>query len=416
LIMKNSTNNKIALVHLTSRLKQTIIAMLSVTFGVSMYVCMNSFMSGVNDTQNALAFSTLAHIRIYNDSDKANVNFISGSEESGKLVNVRNPKFIQYTRGIKNSVGVLNVLEHYPDIEAITPQVNLTVAFRNGAMKIDGSLAGVDVESEDRLFNTSSYMVEGDWKALQQRTDAIVLGKGLAEKLAVGMNDNLSLSTTDGVQRSYRVVGIIEFTVASIDDRKAFIRIASARQLLSKNQGYVSDIQINIADYTAARKVAAEIQHAVPFKVEAWQEASGQLEVGSELRDIIALAVSITILIVAGFGIYNIMNMTVNEKMREIAILKAMGFEGNDIVQIFLSQSVIIGIAGGVLGLITGFGISFIIDHIPFPIEFMDTYPISYNASDYALSFFFGFITTFIAGYLPAKKASNVDPVEIIRA
>ena len=258
--------------------------------------------------------------------------------------------------------------------------------------------------------------MQGSWEALQQRTDGIVLGIGLAEKLAVGMYDNISLNTTEGVQKSYRVVGIIEFTVASIDNRKAFTRIASARQLLSKNQGYVSDIQINIADYNTARDVAADIQRAVPFKVEAWQEASGQLEVGSELRDIIVLAVSIAILIVAGFGIYNIMNMTVNEKMREIAILKAMGFEGNDIVQIFLSQSILIGIAGGILGMITGLGISFIIDQTPFPIEFMDTYPISYNPSDYALSFFFGFITTFIAGYLPAKKAANVDPVEIIRA
>jgi ABC-type antimicrobial peptide transport system permease subunit len=55
------------------------------------------------------------------------------------------------------------------------------------------------------------------------------------------------------------------------------------------------------------------------------------------LRDIIAIAVSLTILIVAGFGIYNIMNMTVNEKIKEIAILKAMGFNGNDVIEIFLT-------------------------------------------------------------------------------
>jgi lipoprotein-releasing system permease protein len=63
-----------------------------------------------------------------------------------------------------------------------------------------------------------------------------------------------------------------------------------------------------------------------------------------------------------------------------------------------------------------GYGISVIIDHTPFQMATLDTYPISYKASDYAMSFFFGFITTFIAGYLPAKKASKVDPVEIIRA
>jgi lipoprotein-releasing system permease protein len=186
--------------------------------------------------------------------------------------------------------------------------------------------------------------------------------------------------------------------------------------LLSENLGYVSDIQVNIRDFTTAREVAEVIQPVIPFKVEAWQEASGQLEVGSELRNIIAIAVSLAILIVAGFGIYNIMNMTVNEKMKEIAILKAMGYEGGDIVQIFLTQSIAIGILGGIVGILFGYGISAIIDHIPFQIATLDTYPITYNLSDYAMSFFFGFITTFLAGYLPAKKASNVDPVEIIRA
>ena len=60
----NKTNYKIANAHLTSRLKQTLVAILSVTFGISMYIFMNSFMTGVNDTQTGLAFSTLAHIRI----------------------------------------------------------------------------------------------------------------------------------------------------------------------------------------------------------------------------------------------------------------------------------------------------------------------------------------------------------------
>jgi lipoprotein-releasing system permease protein len=329
---------------------------------------------------------------------------------------VRNPKSIQYTEGIKNSEKILDELKNYPDIVAVTPQLNINVFYRNGAMKINGSLSGVDVDNENKLFNTSGYMIEGNWEALKYRSDGIIIGKGLAEKLNIGLNDNISLSTADGIIKNYKVIGIIEFTIASIDDRKGFIRISSARQLLSENLGYVSDIQVNIRDFTTAREVAEVIQPVIPFKVEAWQEASGQLEVGSELRNIIAIAVSLAILIVAGFGIYNIMNMTVNEKMKEIAILKAMGYEGGDIVQIFLTQSIAIGILGGIVGILFGYGISAVIDHIPFHIATLDTYPITYNISDYIMSFFFGFITTFVAGYLPAKKASTVDPVEIIRA
>jgi lipoprotein-releasing system permease protein len=414
--MNNQTNNRIAFVHLTSRIKQTIIAMLSVTFGVSMYITMNGFMSGVNDTQTELAFSTLPHIRIYNDGENSKTNYISVADNSNIIVNVRNQKSIQYTEGIKNSAKIIDVLKNYPEIKAVTKQVNMSVFYRNGAMKINGSLSGVDVKNENKLFNTSDYMVEGSWDDLEFRKDGIIIGKGLAKKLVVGLNDNVSLSTADGIIKNYRVVGIIEFTIASIDDRKGFINISSARQLLSKNMGYVSDLQVKINDLNNAREVAQTIQSEVSYKVEAWQVASGQLEVGSQLRDIIAIAVSLALLIVAGFGIYNIMNMTVNEKIKEIAILKAMGYEGGDIVQIFLVQSMIIGIIGGVFGILFGAGISVFIDHLPFEIATLETYPMSYKASVYGMSFFFGFLTTFIAGYLPAKKASKVDPIEIIRA
>ena len=77
-------------------------------------------------------------------------------------------------------------------------------------------------------------------------------------------------------------------------------------------------------------------------------------------------AVSITLLIVAGFGIYNILNMLIYEKMNDIAILKATGFSGKDVQMIFMSQALIIGIVGGILGLIIGFGLSNVIDNIPF--------------------------------------------------
>ena len=107
--------------------------------------------------------------------------------------------------------------------------------------------------------------------------------------------------------------------------------------------------------------------------------------------------------------------MTVNEKIKEIAILKAMGFDGSDIVQIFLVQSVIIGVIGGIVGMIFGYLVSVLVSYIPFQVATLDTLPMVYNTQDYILAFIFGLITTFVAGYLPAKKASHVDPVEIIR-
>ena len=201
----------------------------------------------------------------------------------------------------------------------------------------------------------------------------------------------------------------------SVDNSKAFVRISAARQLVSENRSYATDVQINIKDYNNAEEVARKMDAQLDYKVESWIEANGQLEAGNVLRDYLAIAVSFTILLVAGFGIYNIMNMTVNEKIKDIAILKAMGFEGGDIVQIFLTQSLVIGFIGGLVGVLFGSLVSYIINSIPFEIAILENLPMSYKASDYLSALGFGLLTTFVAGYLPAKNASKVDPVEIIR-
>ena len=413
--MIRPTNLKVSVGHLTSRIKQVLVAMLSVTFGISMYIFMNGFMSGVNDIQTEMAFSTLAHIRVYNDLPEDRTNILGRKGEKDVLVNVRNAKVIQYTEGIKNSTEIIDIAQKNTEVIGVTPQVNINVFYRNGATKVNGVLGGVDVRNEDILFGTADYVIKGKWDELQNRGDGLILGVGLAKRLSLNLDDNVNVLTSDGISRNFKVIGLIETTIANIDNSKAFIRISTARQLISKNHSYASDIQINIKDFNQAASVTEILSPKVDYKVEAWMEANGQLQAGSDLRDIIAIAVSFTILIVAGFGIYNIMNMTVNEKIKEIAILKAMGFEGRDIVEIFLVQSLIIGIMGGLVGIGLGFVVSVVVNHIPFEIAGLKTLPMSYNPKDYWMAFFFGLITTFIAGYLPAKKASKIDPVEIIR-
>jgi lipoprotein-releasing system permease protein len=80
--MAKSTNIQIARVYLTSKIWQTFVAVLGVTFGVSMYIFMNSFMNGVNKTQDDLAFSALSHIRIYNQDNNRAYNPIESQFDS----------------------------------------------------------------------------------------------------------------------------------------------------------------------------------------------------------------------------------------------------------------------------------------------------------------------------------------------
>jgi len=410
-----STNFKIAQTHLTSNLKQTLVAVLGVTFGISMYIFMNGFMGGVNDAQTNLAFTSLAHVRIYNDGPADRTNLIKAVTPAHTAVRVSNAKIIQYTIGIKNTAAILSLVRQQPAVIAVTPQVNVNVFFRNGGNKLNGTLAGVDVQNENKLYHIADYMTSGNWNTLEFRPDGIILGEDLARNLSVNMDDNINILTSDGISHNYKLIGLFRTNVKQVDQAKAYINISAARQLLSENQEYITDMQINVQNYEVTAPLVSRIAQVVPYKVESWQTSNQQLEAGSKLRNIIAMAVSLVILMVAGFGIYNIMNMTINEKIREIAILKAMGFSGGDITQIFLTQAMVIGLVGGIIGLLFGFAVAKAVNHVPFHIAGMTTLPMTYHLKDYIMSFLFGLITTLIAGYLPARKASKIDPVEIIR-
>jgi lipoprotein-releasing system permease protein len=411
--MVSKTNLKISIAHLTSRRKQALIAILSVTFGVSMYVVMTGFMSGANNVQTEMAFTSLAHIRIYNDVQTEVPIIITPQKNT--LINIRNAKAIQYTEGIKNADKIVKEIESNPEITAITTQINMSVTYRNGSIKEGGILSGVDVVNEDKMFKIKDYMVDGKWEELAYSNTNIILGVGLAKKLSLATGSNLSITTSDNVTKNCKIIGLIKTGFPTIDDSKAFIRKSAALQLVSKNRSYATDIQINVSDYNKAKQIAESLEDIVPYKVEDWQEGNIQLVSVNALREILALAVSIVIIIVAGFGIYNIMNMIVNEKIKDIAILKALGFGGKDVVHIFLTQAVIIGILGGISGILLGFSISNMLSYIPFEMMAMDHLPMLFNLKDYILAFWIGLAITLVAGYLPARKASKVDPVEIIK-
>jgi len=412
--MSASVNFYIATVHLASSIKQTIVAMLGVTFGISMYVFMTGFMTGVNNIQTELAFSALAHIRVYNDgpADKTN---IAKRVYPNDVINLRNAKVIRYTDGIKNSAAILSLLQSQPNVSGVTTQVNINVFFKNAGNKINGTISGVDVINENKVFNISKYVVQGNWNELKQRSDGIFVGYELAKNLSLKINDNLNVLTSDGISRNYKVIGIYQTGILGADKSKAYITINAARQLLAFNQDYVTDIQINVRDFNQTQPLVDKLAPVISYRVESWQMSNHQLEAASGLRDIIAIAVSFTILIVAGFGIYNIMSMTINQKIKEIAILKAMGFSGQDVTVIFLTQSIVIGIIGGFVGMGLGFVISKLVSRVPFEVAGLHTLPMAFTPTDYVLAFIFSLMTTFIAGYLPARKASQVDPVIIIR-
>ena len=106
--------------------------------------------------------------------------------------------------------------------------------------------------------------------------------------------------------------------------------------------------------------------------------------------------------------------MTVSQKINDIAILKAMGFKGRDVIQIFVTQAISIGIMGVVGGVIMAVVLISILKNVYLGGD-IGYFPIDFEPTKFIQGVVIGLIITFFAGYIPAKKAGNLDPVEILR-
>ena len=232
------------------------------------------------------------------------------------------------------------------------------------------------------------------------------------------IGDVIQITTPKGERFPLKVVGYFQSGIVDIDKVQSYASIKTAQKLLGVTNSYVTDIQVKLKDMTLAPALSKEYAHIFNTDAEDIQTANSQFETGSSIRTLISYAVGITLLIVAGFGIYNILNMMIYEKMDTIAILKATGFSGKDVNKIFITIALSIGFFGGITGLLCGFLLSSLIDQIPFntaALPTVSTYPINYDLKFYFIGISFSLITTYFAGLFPARKASKIDPVDIIR-
>lgn len=405
--------------HLFSKVKQTIVAMLGVTFGISMYIIMMSFMTGLNDLLDGLVLNRTPHIQLFTESEPSEnqpYEIYNPSKKDVSMIHSIKPK--SRLERIPNALPILEELKLHEKVKGATPQVTCKVFYLAGTINLNGLISGIDVSEEIRLFNFKDYITKGDVNSLIKKKNSILLGSGIAKKIGLSIGDKIQIMNPQGVSYSLTVEGIFQSGLAEVDEVQSYVNLKMAQQILGVGKSYISRIHIKLHDIEDAVPLSKLIENVYDVKALDINTANAQFDTGSDIRTLISYAVSITILIVAGFGIYNILNMFIYEKMNDIAILKATGFTGNDVMIIFISEALFIGVIGGVLGLLLGYGTSAFIDTIKFETEALPTiktYPINYDPMFYFTGIGFALIFTFLAGYLPAIKAKKIDPVDIIR-
>lgn len=404
---------------LLARWRQSLVAAVGVTFSIAMFITLLGFMTGLNDLLDGLILNRTPHIRLYNQIKPSENQPVNAAAEFKDSYNFIHSVKAGITRQeLYNSGPVMQAVKADARVVGAAPKLTAQVFFNEGTIDITGVINGIEVEEEMRLFNFRDYVTAGSAIDVKNVANSIILGKGLADILVADINDVVQVTTAQGERFPLKVVGYFQSGIQEIDKVQSFASIGTTQKLLGKPANYITDIQIKLTDLNLAPAVAKEYTTLFDVDAEDIQTANSQFETGSSVRTLISYAVGITLLVVAGFGIFNILNMMIYEKMDSIAILKATGFSGSDVNAIFIVIALSIGFFGGLVGLVLGLVFSLIIDQIPFvtaALPTVTTYPVNYSPMFYIIGGVFSLVTTYFAGFFPARKASKVDPVEIIR-
>lgn len=403
-----NVNYSIAQTYVFANKKLTAVAVLGVVIGMSIYIFMNCLAVGFDKVSYTSVFKSTPHIRLYQDDQ------ISKPLVSDKRYLIINPKVVPRNNRILNPQSVKQQVSNHPEVRLVTLQVTSAVFFNSGKTQISGTAIGIVPDEANRMFSLETMMVEGHWQGLQSHPNGILIGSGVAEKMSLKVGDNLNLTSSKSVNKNLQVKGIFKTSNSKIDKSTAYVNLATAQQLLKENADYVTDVNINLHDYERSLPVAGELSGVTGYTAEGFEQSNETLMTGNRMRKIVMIAISTTLLVVAGFGIYNILNMTVSQKINDIAILKAMGFRGKDVITVFVTQALSIGIMGVLGGMVMAVVLISLVKRVYIGGD-IGYFPIDYEWSKFLQGAGIGLVITFFAGYIPAKKAAKVDPVSIFR-
>jgi lipoprotein-releasing system permease protein len=372
---------------------------------------MNSLSSGFTKFSRDEIFKANAHIKIYK-ADVLSLPIIASL--NGNQALLINPQITSNSKRIINPKALVAQIKSFDFVTDAICQTDAVVFYNKGSAQLKGTSLGVDIAAYNRMYSLKKYMVAGSLEDLSRTQNGIILGSGIAKKLAISLLDNVTLSSSLGITKTLKVVGIFESGSNITDESRSFINTKTAQQLLQEGPSYVSAIYVNTTNPDFSVEYASKLQEITTYNVEDWTSANADMLAGDKTRSTMMGAISLSILLVASFGIYTILSATISQKIDDIAILKATGFLGSDVIKLFVLEAIIMGLLGTLMGL--GLGATLISCmskvYMGGPVGY---FPISFVPSLFVKSFCLGIFLTVMAGFFPAYKASKVDPVKIFR-
>jgi lipoprotein-releasing system permease protein len=403
---------EIAWTHVSTRVRQTLVGTFGVAMGVGFTIMMAGIMQGSQVDFLRQLVDAMPHVTV--TDERRSITSQPAEQEFG-AVSVTNAANVNRRPGIRYPESIVTSLEAWVP-GAVAASVKTNAIISQGAARVGVTLTGIDPRTEARVSKLATQMREGELGDLAKAPNGIVIGDGIAKKLGIKTGNTVLLAAGD-IQISATVVGIFRTGMKQVDESNIYSLVRVAQVFIGES-GLINQLKLRLRDPLVAQRVAGQVETQVGYKSVSWQEANADLLGTFAVRDFIMLTVMAAMLLVSSFATYNIISTITYEKRHDIAIMKSIGMRENLVRRIFVLESAIIGAVGILLGWVLGFCLCYGLGRITVynPISGA-TVPLEmyYSPMQYIVSGGISIICCAGAAFFPARKATRVHPVEIIR-
>jgi lipoprotein-releasing system permease protein len=339
------------------------------------------------------------------------------SAKPGESLLVANQQEKKYYPGIEDAYHMIDVLMTYPEVVACSPIVEGRTFIRSGFQEEGVSLQGIDLDLHLRTTDFAKQVNKGSIEDFRNDPNGCCVGQSLAERMDLHAGEDVFVRGPSNENRRFRIDVIYETGVWDFDIKNVFVHLRTAQEILHKPY-FVSFMLVKLVNPDRAPEMADEFRDLLSHQADSWQaRQAGNLHLFEALRLSAAIVVSMIILL-SGFGIFNVLSLSVMQRVKEIAILRSMGYDRGDIAAIFLWQGACVAVVGIVLGWGLGALLTFVISKIPVNFRGIlrtDYFIVEWSPYHYIIAAVLALIAVFIASYVPARRASRLEPVDTLR-
>ena len=399
----------------------TFISIAGITLGVAALIGTLGIMTGFKEDLQAKILGTTAHIIV---------------QERG-------------TNDMKNYTDVVQQIEAVPDVIAAAPFIFKQVLITSKSSVQGVILRGIQTEQEVQVTDLQANIKFGDLAGLKDPSlvppesghslsgqapspsanrPGIILGKELSMRLGVFIGDSINVVSPVGAIKSftmtpkirpYTVVGIFESGMFEYDSSLSYISLEEAQKFFGLGDT-VTGIQVKVNDVFLAKEIGQRLEAALglSFLARDWMQMNQNLFSALKLEKTMMFLLLVLITLVASFNIVGTLTMIVNEKQREIAILKAMGATPQSIMQIFMLNGLVIGLVGTCIGVPLGYSFLWLIQNywtFDASVYYISRIPVHILPLDVVLVATSAILISFVATFYPSWQAAKLDPVSALR-